>query len=81
MPHPAIFAFHKLIVAKIRKNKDKGAKDKEEAVRILRALIAKGELALTMRLLHCMLPKWRIKVLASLKETNAPEILGALNGD
>jgi hypothetical protein len=80
VPHPAIFAFHKLIVAKIRKNKDKEAKDKEEALRVLRALIDKGELVLTIRFLNCMLPKWKTKVLASLKETRDPELLGALNG-
>jgi len=78
LPHPAIFAFHKLIIAQIRKNKDKKAKDKEEALRILRALIDKGELVPTKKLLNCMLLKWQTKVLASLKEMGELELLAAL---
>lgn len=78
LPHPAIFAFHKLIIAQIRKNKDKEAKDKEEALRILRALIDKGELATTKKFLNCMLSKWQAKVLASLKEMGESEFLCAL---
>lgn len=78
LPHPAVFAFHKLIVAQIRKNKDKEAKDKEQAVRILRALIDKGELTATRKFLNCMLLKWQAKVLASLKETGELELLAAL---
>ncbi len=78
LPHPAVFAFHKLIVAQIRKNKDKEAKDKEQAVRILRALIDKGELAATKKFLSCMFLKWQAKVLTSLKEMGELELLGAL---
>lgn len=78
LPHPVIFAFHKLIIAQIRKNKDKEAKDKEQAVRILRALIDKGELVTTKKLLNCMLSKWQAKVLASLKEMGELELLAAL---
>lgn len=78
LPHPAIFAFHKLIVARIRKSKDKEAKDKEEALKILRALIDKGELVTTKRFLNCMLLKWQAKVLASLKEMGELELLSAL---
>lgn len=78
LPHPAVFAFHKLIVAQIRRNKDKEAKDKEQAVRILRALIDKGELVATKKFLNCMLLKWQAKVLASLKEMGELELLGAL---
>jgi len=78
LPHPAIFVFHKLIIAQIRKNKDKEAKDKEEALRILRALIDKGELITTKKFLNCMLSKWQAKVLASLKEMGEFELLDLL---
>ncbi|MCX5698330.1 MAG: GSU2403 family nucleotidyltransferase fold protein [Candidatus Omnitrophica bacterium] len=78
LPHPAVFAFHKLIVAQIRKNKDKKAEDKEQAVRILRALIDKGELATTKKFLNCMFLKWQAKALASLKEMGELELLGVL---
>ena len=78
LPHPAIFAFHKLIIAQIRGNKDKEAKDKEEALSVLRALIDKGELATTKKFLNCMFSKWQTKVLTSLKEMGELELLGLL---
>ena len=78
LPHPAVFAFHKLKIAQIRRNKDKEAKDKEQAVRILRALIEKGELETTKKFLNCMLLKWQVKVFASLKEMEELELLGVL---
>ena len=43
LPHPAVFALHKLVISKERKNKDKEEKDQEAAVRIIRALLDKGE--------------------------------------
>ncbi|MDP3042502.1 MAG: GSU2403 family nucleotidyltransferase fold protein [Candidatus Omnitrophota bacterium] len=43
LPHPAVFALHKLVISKERKNKDKGEKDQEAAIRIIRALLDKGE--------------------------------------
>jgi hypothetical protein len=78
MPHPAIFAFHKLIIAKMRKNKDKEAKDRDEAVQILKALIDKRESAATKRLLKSILLKWQAKVLGSLKEMGELELVAVL---
>ena len=41
LPHPAVFALHKLIISKERRNKDKAEKDQEAAMRIIRALLDK----------------------------------------
>jgi hypothetical protein len=78
LPHPAVFAFHKLIIAQIRKSEDKKAKDRYEAVKILKALIDKGESATAKRFLKSMLSKWQAKVLGSLKEMGELALLGAL---
>ncbi len=43
LPHPAVFALHKIIISKERKNIDKREKDQEAAIRIIRALLDKGE--------------------------------------
>ncbi|MBU0605526.1 MAG: nucleotidyltransferase domain-containing protein, partial [Candidatus Omnitrophica bacterium] len=45
LPHPVVFAFHKLIIATLRRNKDKAAKDIEGALRILKAVLDKGQKA------------------------------------
>lgn len=75
LPHPVIFALHKLIVASIRKEKDKEIKDKEEAKKIIKALLDKGELAIIKMQFNSMLPKWRGKVLRGLKEIEEYKLL------
>ncbi|MGB2763951.1 MAG: GSU2403 family nucleotidyltransferase fold protein [Candidatus Aminicenantaceae bacterium] len=42
LPHPAAFALHKLIVSSRRYKEEKKLKEKEEAIRVLNCLIAKG---------------------------------------
>ncbi len=44
LPHPAVFSLHKLIISVERNNIEKKLKDQEAAIRIMKALIAKGEL-------------------------------------
>ncbi len=80
LPHPVLFAFHKLIIAQLRRNEDKAAKDNESATRILRAVLAKGELLVIKRVFNSMLPKWREKVIKSLKNNNELEFLQLLEG-
>ena len=79
LPHPVIFAFHKLIIAQLRKNEDKAIKDSESALKILRAVLDKGELVSMKKIFNSMLPKWRKKVFKSLKDINEPEFLRFLN--
>ena len=74
MPHPVIFAFHKLIIATLRRNEDKAAKDIQGALRILKAVLDKGEATLIKIVFDSMLPGWRKKVLQCLKTIKEEEI-------
>lgn len=44
VPHPAMFSLHKLIVSGERENSGKKRKDQEAALKIMKALVVKGEL-------------------------------------
>ncbi|MBF0107453.1 MAG: hypothetical protein HQM16_19260 [Deltaproteobacteria bacterium] len=63
VPHPINFALHKLIIFQRRRNKDKALKDKESALRILRALINKGETQLIKDKLKNIPKGWQKKYL------------------
>jgi len=78
MPHPVIFAFHKLIVATLRRNEDKAAKDIQGALRILKVVMDKGEVTLMKIVFDSMLPAWRKKVLQCLKMIKEEELLRLL---
>jgi hypothetical protein len=78
LPHPIIFAFHKLIIATLRKNEDKTTKDIEGALRILRAVMDKGEKVIIKITFDSMLPTWQKKVLKSLKNMGEIELLRLL---
>ncbi|MBN2020489.1 MAG: hypothetical protein JW749_09715 [Sedimentisphaerales bacterium] len=43
LPHPANFALHKLLILQRRPIRQKAEKDREAAIRILEALVSKGE--------------------------------------
>ena len=78
LPHPVIFAFHKLIIATLRKNEDKATKDIDGALRILKAVLDKGEKVLIKITFDSMLPTWQKKVLKSLKNMGEIELLRLL---
>ena len=78
IPHPANFALHKLIIFQRRTKEEKIIKDRNAAVEILRALIAKGESATIKRVFNSMIPKWRKKVTEGLEEAKEKEIYLAL---
>jgi len=78
LPHPVLFAFHKLIIATLRKNEDKAAKDIEGALRILKAVLDKGEITVLKITFESMLPAWRKKVVQSLKAMKEKELLTIL---
>ncbi|MFC1708761.1 GSU2403 family nucleotidyltransferase fold protein [Candidatus Omnitrophota bacterium] len=80
LPHPVIFAFHKLIVAQIRKEKHKKIKDEADARKVLKALLDKGESAIIKMQFSSMLPKWQKKVLRGLNEIEESELLNLLSG-
>jgi len=56
LPHPADYAMQKLITAATRKKKDKVEKDRQSALLIIDALIARGELA-ELKIAHQNLSK------------------------
>ena len=77
LPHPAVFALHKLIISKERKNKDKEEKDQEAAVRIIRALFDKGEADKLKFFFMSFTPKLRkviINILRNIGETDLIDV-------
>ncbi|HOW43172.1 MAG TPA: GSU2403 family nucleotidyltransferase fold protein [Candidatus Omnitrophota bacterium] len=78
MPHPAIFALHKLIISQRRFKEEKAIKDRNTAVDILKALLHKGDAAIIQRMFNSMIPKWQKKVIEGLKKAGEKEILNLL---
>jgi hypothetical protein len=75
LPHPAVFALHKLIIFQRRKNPDKIDKDKDAAVKILKALFAKDETAVVREVFDSMPRKWQAKVVSGLERADEEDIL------
>lgn len=78
LPHPANFALHKLIIFQRRTKEEKIIKDRNAAIEILKALIAKGEAATIKRVFDSMIPKWQKKVIKGLEEAKERDILNLL---
>lgn len=74
LPHPAAFAFHKLLVFKRRPVAAKAMKDKQEALHVLRALIAKKEFHEMRDIFHEMPRAWQNKVLNALDTVSEKDI-------
>jgi hypothetical protein len=74
LPHPANFALHKLIIYQRRANAEKAMKDKDAAVEILKALIAKGELGVLRGVFNDAPATWRKKILEGLEKAGEEEI-------
>ena len=78
MPHPANFALHKLIIFQRRQKKDKAQKDRDTALRILKALIEKGEARNIRQVFDSVPKKWRNKILRGLNESEDADIIAVL---
>ena len=78
VPHPANFALHKLLVLTRRPTTEKQMKDKEAAVRILKALIDKGQGNLIRNVFHTMPRRWQGKVRKQLPDLVKKKILDVL---
>ena len=74
LPHPANFAFHKLIIFQRRAKKDKAEKDRNTAVEILKALINKGESDILKKVFLSVNRKWQNKIISGLKEAGEGDI-------
>jgi len=78
LPHPALFALHKLIVAGLRKSKDKKEKDIGEALRTLKIILEKEGPAVIKRHFRMIIPAWQEKIIKLLRQTEEMEILSFL---
>ncbi|MFH1238851.1 MAG: GSU2403 family nucleotidyltransferase fold protein, partial [bacterium] len=76
VPHPANFALHKLIIAQRRNNPDKSSKDREAAIKILKALIEKNEVNIIKKVFKNVPQKWQKKIIQGLKEIDDEAIEG-----
>lgn len=79
VPHPANFALQKLLIARRRKDKDKAAKDRGQAVAVLRALDSCGEFGKVCALLQRMPKTWQKTIRQELCELGEQELLGRIN--
>ncbi|MCK4404274.1 MAG: hypothetical protein KAW02_04215 [candidate division Zixibacteria bacterium] len=78
LPHPANFALHKLIVSQRRNKEDKAIKDRDIAIKILRALINKGEVNIINNVFNSIPKSWQRKIIKGLKEAKEKEALEIL---
>jgi len=78
LPHPASFALHKLLVVSRRPTLEKQAKDKEAAMKILQALLDKGEEVLLRSTFNAMPKRWQTRVKMQLTDPLDRKILDVL---
>lgn len=78
LPHPANFSLHKLIVFQRRIKKDKAMKDRNIAIRILKALVNEGEKDIINQTFHSIPQEWQKRIVKGLEETKEREILDIL---
>ena len=76
LPHPAVFALHKLIISEERINKDKKLKDRDAAVRIIRALLDKGEVEKLRLFFFGFNLKLRKRIIEVLKKAGESDLSG-----
>lgn len=67
VPHPAVFALHKLIVSERRRKEDKSLKDRTMAIGILNALIDKGEVKKIKSIIAGIHKGWANKIKSALE--------------
>ena len=79
LPHPANFALHKLVVLSRRTGHAKQVKDKEAAMRVLEALIDKGEDDSIRKALGTMPQRWQGKVRKQLALPLDKNVMDVLN--
>ncbi len=78
LPHPVNFALHKLIISPRRKNSEKTTKDREAAIKILGAVIDKGETEAIKEVFDSIPKKWQRKISNVLNEFKEFEIIKTL---
>jgi hypothetical protein len=78
LPHPANFALQKLIISGRRADKDKGAKDRLQAIEVLRVVIERGEGAEIRRKYRKLPAGWRKSILEAVKAGAADDLKALL---
>ncbi len=78
LPHPVNFSLHKLIIFQRRKNPQKMTKDKETAIKILKALVDNSEQDAIKKVFDSVPQKWQKKIIKGLVETKEKDILEIL---
>lgn len=79
LPHPANFALHRLIVSQRRKTDEKTIKDRDSALKILNALMEKGEELIIRKVFNSVPQGWRKKILKGLELAEETEIMRILS--
>ena len=74
LPHPVNFGLQKLIISGRRAGKDKRAKDRLQAVEVLRAVIDRGDGDVIRKKFRTLPAGWRKSVLEGLKMTGAEDL-------
>ncbi|MBL7197076.1 MAG: hypothetical protein ISS47_03140 [Candidatus Omnitrophica bacterium] len=78
LPHPANFALHKLIIFQRRAREEKAVKDRNIAIHVIRALMAKGDQKILKKTFLNIPTKWQKKVLNGLDELDEKGIIETL---
>jgi hypothetical protein len=79
LPHPAYFALHKLVVLSRRTGQAKQVKDRDAALKVLEALIKKGEDNSIRKAFGAMPRRWQGKVRKQLTDPLFRNVMDILN--
>jgi hypothetical protein len=77
LPHPANFALHKLLISSRRQN-EKGERDREQAVAVLRALHAAGQDIRLLAVFAALPGKWKALIMRAIDITGETEVSALL---
>lgn len=81
LPHPVRFALQKLLVSRRRDDREKGAKDRTQAVMVLDAIRAAGDAALVSEVYSSLPAKWRRAIRAAMDEPDSSGVIELLAAD
>jgi hypothetical protein len=79
LPHPAAFALQKLIISWRRLKEEKKLKERQEGIRILNLLVAKGETNRIKDIFNFFPRKWKMSVVRALEASDAMDLFKILS--
>jgi hypothetical protein len=80
LPHPAVFALHKVIVSQRRDKSEKALKDMQAAIYVLKSLVEKGDISLIKESYSKALPSWKKKIQEGLRLAGEEQLLARILG-